>query len=163
MSKKIKLLFVDDEERFLKTLSDRLSLRDFDVTPVSSAEEALGVLETEKFDIALLDLKMPGMDGGRLLTVIKERRPDMEVIILTGHGSIDSAVECTKHGAYRYLQKPCETTELLTALSEAYQLRIQKKLLLTEQKMNEILGGVQGRSPLDILRRLKDLSGEDKP
>ena len=161
MDRKIKLLFVDDETRFLETLAKRLSLRDFDVTAATSAEEAISALESGKFEIALVDLKMPGMGGERLLELIAKRYPEMETIVLTGHGTIDSAVECTRNGAYRYLQKPCETEALLSTLSGAYQSYLGRKMRLDEQKMASILDSAGGASPLSILRRLRELSGDE--
>ncbi len=158
MSSRIKILFVDDEERFLKTLGDRLTLRDFEVTSVTNAQDALNAATDHAFDLALVDLKMPGRSGDQLLASLKERYPDMEVIILTGHGSILSAETCAKLGAYRYLQKPCETDELLEVLQAAYRQRVQKKLKLDSEKMEAFLEASTGRSPLEILRRLRELS-----
>lgn len=158
MSKRIRILFVDDEERFLKTLGDRLTLRDFEVVTVTSAKEALDAAAKRSFDLALVDLKMPGLSGDRLLARLKDQYPDLEVIILTGHGSILSAETCAKLGAYRYLQKPCETDELLQVLQEAYAKRVQKKLKMNEEKMEALLQGSTGQSPLAILRQLKELS-----
>jgi ActR/RegA family two-component response regulator len=157
MSRKIKLLFVDDEERFLTTLSARLGLRDFDVTCATSGETALALAEKERFDIALVDLKMPGLSGDQLLAALKERHPEIEVVILTGYGTIQSAESCTKLGSYRYLQKPCETDELLRVLKDAYWQRIQRKLKLDEDKMAELLESFAKSSPLAILRELKAL------
>lgn len=156
MTVKIKLLFVDDEARFLKTLAERLSLREFDVTTATSAEAAISLLESKKFQIALVDLKMPGMGGELLLPYISKRFPEMETVVLTGHGSIDSAAECTRSGAYRYLLKPCETDELLSVLSGAYQSYLRKKMAVDEKVMSSILGSSEGDSPLSILRRLRD-------
>ena len=133
MSKKIKLLVVDDEARFLKTLSDRLSLRDFDVTAASSGEQAIDEAGRQVFDVALVDLKMPGIGGDKLLEMLKEKHPFIEVVILTGHGSVDSAVKCTQMGSFGYLQKPCETVELLEVLRSAYQKRVQRKLKIDEE------------------------------
>ena len=158
MAKKIKLLFVDDEERFLKTLSDRLSLRDFEVTCTTSGQTALDLAEEERFDIALVDLKMPGLSGDQLLAALKERHPGIEVVILTGYGTIQSAESCTKLGSYRYLQKPCETDELLHVLKDAYWQRIQRKLKLDADKMAQLLESSAGSSPLAILRELRVLS-----
>ena len=160
MGKKIKLLVVDDEERFLKTLSERLSLRDFDVTPVSDGMSALEAAENQSFDVALVDLKMPGLSGEELLKILKEKHPFIEVVILTGHGSIDSAVQCTQLGSHGYLQKPAETEELLDVLKNAYQQRVKKKLALDDENMNRLLSSVTGESPLSILKRLKDLEAE---
>ena len=157
MAKKIRLLIVDDEERFLKTLTQRLGLRDFEVTSASNGQTAIEFAEQQQFDLALVDLKMPGMRGERVLELLKKKDPYIEAVILTGHGSIDSAVECTKLGCFGYLQKPCETEELMKVLKEAYQSRVQKKLKLDEEKMNQLLNIATGESPLGILRKLKDL------
>jgi DNA-binding NtrC family response regulator len=157
MSGRIRLLIVDDEERFLRTLTQRLALRDFDVTPVTSGQEALEAARRQEFDLALVDLKMPGMDGEAVLLELKRQHPQMEVIILTGHGSIDSAVQCTKAGSHSYLQKPCETEELLGALRDAYRKRVKNRLRLDEEQMAQLLHLSAGESPLGILRRLKRL------
>lgn len=162
MARKIRLLIVDDEERFLATLAQRLTLRDFDVTPVSQGQQAVEIARQQRFDIAIVDLKMPGIGGEKVLELLKQQDPHIEVVILTGHGTIDSAVECTKLGSYHYLQKPCETDELLTVLKNAYQRRIQAKLRLDEEKMNELLGAATGESPLGILRRLREMEDTGK-
>ncbi|MGD8492496.1 MAG: response regulator, partial [Desulfobacterales bacterium] len=104
--KKIKLLIVDDEEDFLNSISERLGMRDFDVATASDGKLAIKVAKKGKFDVAILDMKMPGMDGMELLQILKKKHKFLEVIILTGHGAIDSAVEATKLGAYSYLEKP---------------------------------------------------------
>jgi DNA-binding NtrC family response regulator len=152
MTMSIKLLIVDDEERFLKTLTDRLSMRDFDVTPVNNGKAALEAARDRAFD-----LKMPGMSGEDVLELLKKKDPYIEVVILTGHGSIDSAVLCTRLGSFSYLQKPCDTEELLTVLKDAYQKRIQNKMKLSEEKIKSLLSGALSESPLGILRRLKEL------
>jgi len=160
MQNKIRLLAVDDEERFLKTLSDRLSLRDFDVTAVTSGAAALAAAREREFDLALVDLKMPGMSGEQLLEVLKQNHPFIEVIILTGHGSVDSAVQCTKLGSHSYLQKPCETGELLEVLKEAYRKRVARKLELGQERLEQLLATATGESPLGVLRRLREIEEE---
>jgi DNA-binding NtrC family response regulator len=154
---KIRLLIVDDEVRFLQTLSQRLTMRDFDVTPVSSGNEAVELARRQEFDLALVDLKMPGMTGEQVLRTFRREHPLMEVVILTGHGSVDSAVECLKEGSYNYLQKPCETDELMEVLKEAYKTRVQRKLRIDSEKMGEIMSMADGGSALAILRRLKEI------
>ena len=157
MPAKIKLLIVDDETRFLNTLTQRLSLRDFDVTPVENGRAALEAAEREEFDLALVDLKMPGMSGEEVLEALKQKHPLIEVIILTGHGSVDSAVYCTKTGSHSYLQKPCGTEELLEVLKDAYQKRVRRKLAIDQEKLNRLMDLAVGESPLGILRRLREL------
>ena len=106
MSNKIKLLIVDDEVAFLESMAKRLEIRDFEVQTASCGSEAIELAHKEHFDLALLDLKMPGMDGKKVLEILKKDDPFIEAIILTGHGSVDSAVDCTKLGAFGYLPKP---------------------------------------------------------
>ena len=154
---KIRLLIVDDEERFLKTLATRLGMRDFEVTPVSNGADAVEVAGKQTFDLALVDLKMPGMSGEKVLKLLKKNDPYIEVVILTGHGSIDSAVECTRLGGFGYLQKPCETEELIEVLKDAFGQRVRNKLSLDEKKMEEMMESFTGESPLGILRKLKAL------
>jgi two-component system NtrC family response regulator len=162
MTEKIKLLIVDDELRFLETLSKRLSIRDFDVTPVTNGTEALETARKQRFDLALVDLKMPGMTGEQLLEALKSEHPDIEVVILTGHGSIGSAVQCTQAGSYSYLQKPCETEELLSVLRDAYTKRVQRRLEIDTARMEEMLNTAVGESPLAVLRRLKEMDQSGK-
>ena len=157
MPDKIRLLIVDDEERFLNTLSQRLALRDFEVKPVTSGQDALEAARNQPFDLALVDLRMPGMDGEEVLEHLKRDHPFLEVIILTGHGSIDSAVRCTAAGSYSFLQKPCRTEELLAVLLEAYRKRVQRLLELKDHEIAEIVQTSGTESPLGILRRLKEL------
>src|SRR4030042_6704586 len=110
---KINLLIVDDEEQFLKSMTKRLEVRDFNVIAVDRGEKAIEAAREHPIDIALVDLKMPGINGEQTLEALKKEHQWMEVVILTGHGSVDSAVECTKSGADSYLQKPCEGEQLL--------------------------------------------------
>ena len=157
MEKAIKLLIVDDETRFLHAIAQRLSKRGFDVRTAENGDEAIGLARAEKFDIALLDLRMPGMDGGEVLRILKEEHEFLEAIILTGHGSLESAVELTKLGAFSYLPKPYELDKLIQVLQEAYQARLEKKFVSDGEKMKEILAVVEGESPLGILRKLREL------
>jgi DNA-binding NtrC family response regulator len=154
---KINLLFVDDEERFLESMTRLLEARDFNVIAVNRGEKAIEAARNNPVDIALVDLKMPGIDGEETLRALKKEHQWMEIVILTGHGSIDSAVECTKDGAYSYLQKPCDLEDLLEALKNAYQKRVMNKNAIEEKRMNDMLKVSQSSSPRDILRRLKEI------
>jgi CheY-like chemotaxis protein len=119
MAKKIKVLMVDDEEKFRSTTQKILNRRGFDTLLAGSGEEALERL-TEKPDVVVLDIKMPGMDGHETLREIKKRRPDLPVIMLTGHGAMPSAREALKHGASDYLTKPCDIDLLAGKIVDAH-------------------------------------------
>jgi len=157
---KINLLIVDDEEQFLKSMTKRLEVRDFQVIAVDRGDKAIEAAKRHPIDVALVDLKMPGMNGEETLRALKEQHPWMEVVILTGHGSIDSAVECTRVGAHSYLQKPCEFDRLLSVLADAYKKKVMNKMSLEEKRMNELLEMTQYSSPLAILRRIRELDDE---
>lgn len=162
MSEQIKLLIVDDEVKFLESMGKRLELRDFDVTTATNGEQALAIARQQKFDLALLDLKMPGIDGRQVLEILKREHKYIEVIILTGHGSVDTAVECTKLGAFDYLPKPYELDDLIVILNKAYQARLKKKFELDQTRLEKIAQIALGNSPLAILRELRQLDDEDK-
>ncbi len=160
--KKINLLIVDDEEQFLKSMTKWLEVRDFNVIPVNRGEKAIEAARTQPVDIALVDLKMPGMDGEQTLEALKSEHPWMEVVILTGHGSVDSAVECTKIGAMSYLQKPCELERLLSVLTDAYKKKVMNKMDIKEHRMSELLEASQYSSPTAILEKIRELDQEDE-
>jgi DNA-binding NtrC family response regulator len=156
MDDKIKILIVDDEVNFLNSIARRLELRSFDVTKASSGQKALKAAEAGGFDLALLDLKMPGMDGTEVLKILKKEHRYIEVIMLTGHGSINSAVECTKLGAFSYLSKPYELEKLLEVLRDAYEMRLKKKFSADEGRLAEISKVTRRYSPEAILRDARD-------
>ena len=162
MAEKIRLLIVDDEVAFLDSIAKRLELRDFDVAKATNGTAALEAVDKQKFDLALVDLKMPGMDGKELLARLKSSHQYLEVIILTGHGSLDSAVECTKLGAYGYLPKPYELDQLIVLLKEAYESRMKKKFEMDEKRMDMIRKIAIGDSALGIMRRLRELDDSEK-
>ena len=115
-----RILIVDDEEKFADYLHKRLSNRDYEVAVALSGEEALEKIKNAKFDVVILDVLMPGMDGIETLRSIKKIKPLTEVIMLTGHASVESGVEGMKLGAYDYLMKPCDIDELVSKLNKAY-------------------------------------------
>lgn len=154
---KINLLVVDDEEQFLASIKKRLELRDFNVIAVNRGETALEVARNQPIDIALVDLKMPGLNGEETLEALKREHEWMEVVILTGHGSVDSAVECAKKKAFSYLMKPCELDHLMEVLLEAYKKRAMRKLKIEEDQMDEILKAASALSPAETLRRIREI------
>jgi CheY-like chemotaxis protein len=115
-----KLLLVDDEREFVQTLSERLSMRDIDSAVVFDGESALDLMATDDPEVMILDLKMPGIDGFEVLRKTKESRPNVEVVILTGHGSEEDKATCMRLGAFAYLQKPVDIEQLSATLKEAY-------------------------------------------
>jgi DNA-binding NtrC family response regulator len=162
MDRSIKLLIVDDEVKFLESIARRLKMRGFDVTTAENGEKAVEAARSAGFDLALLDLKMPGMDGKQVLAKLKKEHKYLEVIILTGHGSVDSAVECTKLGAFGYLPKPYELEELMQVLRQAYEARMKKKFETNQAKLEQITRMAIGSSPLEILRELAKLDDDEK-
>jgi two-component system NtrC family response regulator len=162
MSEKIKILIVDDELKFLDSVAQRLELRDFDVTKAVNGKDAVEAAQKGLFDLALLDLKMPGIDGKQVLEILKREHKFLEVIILTGHGSMDSAVECTKLGAFGYLPKPYELEKLLEVLKQAYEARLKRKFENDMEKMKKISELATGSGALGILRELSRLDNEEK-
>ena len=157
---KIRLLIVDDEIKFLQSISQRLIMRGFDVAMAANGAEALELTRAKKFDLALLDLRMPGIDGRQLLEMLKRDHPFLEVIILTGHGSIDSAVDCTALGAFDYLPKPYDLENLLGVLCRAYQNRLARKYELDPVRLGQIAETSSDSGPLATLRELRKLDGD---
>jgi DNA-binding NtrC family response regulator len=117
---KIKVLLVDDEEAYVKTLAERMEMRDVGSRVALSGEEALQMLEDEPPDVMVLDLRMPGIDGMEVLERVKKAHPHIEVIILTGHGSDREEKEARRLGAFEYLQKPADTSHLLKTVRAAW-------------------------------------------
>ncbi len=122
-----KVLLVDDEQEFVETLSERLLMRDMGSAVVYDGESALELLEEEEPEVMVLDLKMPGIDGIEVLRRVKETRPEVEVIIFTGHGSEADRQACMDLGAFAYLQKPADIDILSDTLKKAYEKVQQKK------------------------------------
>ena len=157
MENKINLLFVDDEEQFLASMKRQLEVRDFNVIAVDRGEKALAVADTMDVDIALVDLKMPGLNGEETFKSLKQKHQWMEIVILTGHGTIDSAVGTMQSGAYAYLQKPCKLNDLMEVLKNAYKKKVMNKNRIEEERMNQLLKLSQSNSPREILRRLNEI------
>ena len=120
----MKLMLVDDEERFLVTTQKLLIKKGFDVVTAASGAEALEKLNQKYIHVVILDVKMPGMDGNETLKEIKRRFPLVEVIMLTGHATVESAIDGLKSGATDYLMKPAEIDDLIAKAREAFQKRL---------------------------------------
>ncbi len=135
-----RLLLIDDEVAFLEPMAKRLKKRDFTVVTATSGMEALEILSenSEIIDVAILDVKMPGMDGIETLTEIKRKFPLIEVVMLTGHGTIASAIDGMKQGAFDYLIKPCDMTVLIDKVNEAAEKKRKHEEKIIEARMKEI-------------------------
>lgn len=115
-----KILLVDDEKPFVETMTKRLKKRDVDIVPAFDGQEALECLGADgNIEVVILDIKMPVMDGMTALKEIKSRHPLVEVIMLTGHATVETGIEGMKMGAFDYLMKPCDMEQLITKVKEA--------------------------------------------
>ena len=150
--KKVNLLLVDDEEMLLQSLKKSLELRGFNVNSANRGKKAIELARNKTIDIALVDLKMPGINGEETLKILKKEHEFIEVIIFTGHGTYDSAIQCNKNGAFNYLQKPCSMDDLMTSLTNAYKQNIMNKKQITENRMNELMQTANELTPHEILK-----------
>jgi len=136
---KIKVLLVDDEKEFVDTLAERLEVRDFVVTRAYNSDEALkGICQTE-VDVVILDVLMPGKDGIETLLDIKKSKPLIEVIMLTGNATVETAIEGMKRGAYDYLRKPIDTKELIEKIVLAYKRKIGQEDRIRQAHIENIM------------------------
>ncbi len=122
--KKLRVLLIDDEDRFRENLGRQLALRGFDVMDVSNGEDAIKVVRHENPEVVVLDQKMPGMDGIQTLRDLKKIRPEVQVIMHTGHGSVESARLTGKHDVFSYLEKPCPLDDLIKTIRAAAEERV---------------------------------------
>ena len=134
-----KVLLVDDEEEFIELMSQRLETRGLKVVSVTSGEEAVSLVADQSFDVAVVDLAMPGIDGIETLKKIKEARPDMEVIMLTGQATVKSGIEAMKHGALDFLEKPVILNDLLEKIWKAKRERMRTLEKKSAEEMKNIM------------------------
>lgn len=123
----MKLLFIDDEQTFLKYLSKRLVLDGFIVKTTFSGEEGVDAAAKENFDVAVVDLQMPGIDGIEVQKRLKDLQPNLPCIVLTGHGSVENALESGKYNAFKFLSKPVDMDTLIETINAAYDYRVQQE------------------------------------
>jgi DNA-binding NtrC family response regulator len=145
MSKEIgaKVLLVDDEEKFLDVLSKRLETRGVAADTAISGEDALVKIKNKQFDAIVLDVMMPGIGGIETLKRIRKQYPELQIIMLTGKGTIDKAVETMKEGAIDFLEKPADIDKLMDKIGEAK----KKKFLLVMKNIEERVKGLARRRP----------------
>ncbi len=134
-----KVLVVDDEKEFLETIIKRLQKRNLAVEGAESGEEAIKKISDGTFDVVLLDVKMPGMDGVATLREIKRIKPLTEVVMLTGHASVESGIEGMKLGAFDYLMKPMELEQLFEKLKDAYEKKRLQELRIEEAQVRKTM------------------------
>ncbi|MBC8199638.1 MAG: response regulator [Desulfobacteraceae bacterium] len=124
---KAKILIVDDEEKFVNSLAERLSIRDYDATTSVSGQDAIEKVSGYNFDVVMLDVVMPGMDGLEVLREIKRIKPLTEVIMLTALPNVEIGVEAMKRGALDYILKPCEIEELISKIDRGHARKTEQE------------------------------------
>ncbi|WP_319526727.1 response regulator [uncultured Desulfosarcina sp.] len=135
-----RILVVDDEVDFLETIVKRLNKRKLDAVGVTSGEEAIQALKEKLYDVVLLDIKMPGgMDGIETLREIKHLQPLVEVLLLTGHASVETSIEGMKLGAFDYLLKPMKFEDLLTKMAQAFEKKANHDSKIRNAKIQELI------------------------
>ena len=143
---KIRVLLVDDEEEFVRTLSDRLTLRDYDISASLSGDDALEKIKQYNYDVVILDVAMPGIGGIDALREIKKIKPLTEVIMLTGHGTVETAIEGMKLGAFDFLMKPCNMEDLDAKIKKAQARKAEHEERIRAAKVSDIIS-----SPRSVL------------
>lgn len=139
-----KVLLVDDEEDFLEIMSERIEARGMTVTTCTSAEKAIEIIKTESFDAIILDFMMPGMDGFQALKEIKSKRPESQIILLTGHATVEKGVEAMKMGATDFLEKPADIEALEKKIKDASARRMLIVVEETEKRIRDVIRRVGG-------------------
>jgi len=135
-----KVLLVDDEKDFLEAMSERLRARDMDVTTASSASEAFEKMENEPFDAIILDFQMPEMDGMEALRSIKAKRPESQIILLTGYATLEKGIEAMKIGATDFLEKPADLEVLSQKIKQA---KAEKMVIVEKQQEQKVIDAIK--------------------
>ena len=132
-------MLVDDEKEFVDVLAERLEARDFDLVKAYSGDDALAKLQEQEVDVAVVDVLMPGKDGVETLREIKRLNALIEVIMLTGNATVETAVEGMKQGAFDYLLKPTETRDLVAKIARAYKRKAQHEDRIRQAEIEKIM------------------------
>ena len=156
----IRVLLVDDEETLIEYVSKRLLREGYSVKAAFSGEEAIEIANSNDFDVAVVDLKMPGIDGVKTQKRLKQIQPFLQSIILTGHGTIDSALETGRDHAYKYLLKPIEYEELLETINEAYETKMELQNARFKDEVDNIYNsGLGARGIKKAMNKLRKIYG----
>lgn len=158
----MKLLFIDDEQTFLKYLAKRLVLDGFTVKTTFSGEEGIKVAANEDFDVAVVDLQMPGINGIEVQKRLKELQPSLPCIVLTGHGNIENALESGKYNAFKFLSKPIDMDLLIDTINAAYDYRLQQEDLASEASGASQTNAKDEGTIKKALNKFRNLYGVDK-
>jgi DNA-binding NtrC family response regulator len=134
-----KVLLVDDEIDFLDTFSERMRILGMEVATASSGADAQKKVEQEFYDVIILDLQLPGVDGLETLKILKEKKPELQVILLTGHATVEKGIEAMKLGAMDFLEKPADLSRLAEKIKKAQAKKILIVEKQTEEKINDLL------------------------
>jgi len=140
----MKLLFIDDEQTFLKYLAKRLVLDGFIVKTTFSGEEGVEAASKEDFDVAVVDLHMPGIDGIEVQKRLKDLQPKLPCIVLTGHASVENALESGKYNAFKFLSKPVDMDTLIETINAAYDHRVKKEQASSGSDGSQIIEKKEG-------------------
>ena len=135
----IKVLLVDDEKDFIESLAERLELRDLNVATASNGDDAINLVQKNEYDVIVLDVKMPGKDGIETLKEIKNIKQISQVIMLTGHATVETAIEGMKIGAYDYIMKPTVTEDLVELINKAYKIVEEQKERIRRAEIENIV------------------------
>ena len=135
---KVRVLLVDDEEQFVETLAMRLEARDYAVATAFNGDQALNHVKAKDVDVVVLDVLMPGLSGTDTLRQMKKLRPLTEVIMLTGHATVETAIEGMKLGAFDYLMKPTEIEDLVEKINKAYKRKADHEDRIRQATIDKI-------------------------
>ncbi len=163
----IRLLVVDDEDSFRTGMCERLKRKGFSVSGAAGGERAISIAGENLLDVALVDIRMPGMDGIELLARLKEAHPSIEVIMLTGVATVATAIEAMKLGAYDYMAKPCRFEELLILIEKACEKkRLREQNMLLERDLKRLMGAEfvgSSHKSMEVRRFIRQAAQADCP
>ena len=134
-----KVLLVDDEEEFLEIMAERMRARDMEVTTTDSAAKAISMIEKKDFDAIVMDFQMPGMDGMEALKAIKDKRPEQQIILLTGYATVEKTVDAMKVGATDFLEKPADIDLLSKKIKQAKADKLEMVEKQNKENLKEVL------------------------